>query len=292
MMTFTHWQQHLPADHAIYALIDPLADNQPLHYWYRHASDTQAWPLYGGTEFTDDILHGPWLLPLAQLPSGLAWWQEQESAGQAQGVLIASPYPVEQLVRHWQSLLIAGLDGEEVLFRYYDPRVLAPMLATYTETEICQFLGPTTSLLIWDQADWQAYSPCPKAALTEHTEPWWRMRPAHFVGQPGEKETCLTNIEQWLWQQAPELTTQQYEKFGDIRQALDAHYDELSKQSISDRWLPSVLILYLFGFRDWWPGIHNVVALPPEAEQTDVMHKVIAVIEKYQQSKMQEDDGQ
>jgi len=48
MMAFTHWQQHLPADHAIYALIDPLADHQPLHYWYRHASDTQAWPLYGG----------------------------------------------------------------------------------------------------------------------------------------------------------------------------------------------------------------------------------------------------
>ena len=291
-MTLTHWQQHLPTDHAIYALVDPLADNQPLHYWYRHASDTQAWPLYGGTEFTDDILHGPWLLPLAQLPNWLTWWQEQESAGQAQGVLIASPYPVELLVRHWQSLLIAGLDGEEVLFRHYDPRVLAPMLATYTETEICQFLGPTTSLLIWEQADWRAYSPYPKADLTEHSEPWWRMRPAHFVRQPGEKETCLTNIEQWLWQQAPELTTQQYEKLGDIRHVLDVHYDELSKQSIPDLWLPSVLIFYLFGFSDLWPGIQNVVALPPEAEQTDVMHKVIALIEKYQQSKMQEDDGQ
>ena len=292
MMTFTHWQQHLPAEHAIYALIDPLADNQPLHYWYRHASDTQAWPLYGGTEFTDDILHGPWLLPLAQLPNWLTWWQEQERAGQAQGVLIASPYPVEQLIRHWQSLLIAGLDGEEVLFRYYDPRVLAPMLATFTETEICQFLGPTTSLLIWDQVDWRAYSPYPEADLTEHTEPWWRMQPAHFVGQPGEKETCLTNIEQWLWQQAVELTTKQYEKFGDIRYALGVHYDELSKQAIPDLWLPSVLILYLFGFRDWWPGVQNVVALTPEAEQTDVMHKTIALIEKYQQSKMREDDGQ
>nr|WP_321272187.1 DUF4123 domain-containing protein [uncultured Tolumonas sp.] len=292
MMTLTHWLQHLPADHVIYALIDPLADNQPLHYWYRHASDTEAWPLYGGTEFTDAILHGPWLLPLAQLADWQTWWQEQERAGQAQGVLIASPYLVEQLVRHWQNLLIAGLDGEEVLFRYYDPRVLAPMLATYTETEICQFLGPTTSLLIWHQADWRVYSPYPKAALTEHTEPWWRMRPAHFAGQPGEKETCLTNIAQWLWQQVPELTTQQYEKFGDIRQALDVHYDELSKKSIPELWLPSVLILYLFGFRDWWPGIQNVVVLPPEAEQTDVIHKIIALIEKYQQSKMREDDGQ
>ena len=86
MMTFTHWQQHLPADRMIYALIDPLADNQPLHYWFRHASDTQAWPLYGGTGFTDDILHGPWLLPFRHnWPSGLAWWQNK-SAGQAQGV--------------------------------------------------------------------------------------------------------------------------------------------------------------------------------------------------------------
>ena len=182
MMIFTHWLQHLPADHAIYALIDPLADNQPLHYWYRYASDTQAWPLYGGTEFTDAILHGPWLLPLATTGRLADVVARTRACGSGARRLIASPYPVEQLVRHWQSLLIAGLDGEEVLFRYYDPRVLAPMLATFTETEICQFL-PTTSLLIWHQADWRAYSLCPAAMINRtHREPWWRMRPV-FCGQ-------------------------------------------------------------------------------------------------------------
>ena len=111
----------------------------------------------------------------------------KQKCGSGARRLIASPYPVEQLVRHWQSLLIAGLDGEEVLFHYYDPRVLAPMLATYTETEICQFLGPTTSLLIWDQTDWRAYSPYPKADLTEHTEPWWRMQPLILWGNPAKR---------------------------------------------------------------------------------------------------------
>ena len=285
MMTFTHWQQHLPADHAIYALIDPLADNQPLHYWFRHASDTQAWPLYGGTEFTDDILHGPWLLPLAQLPSGLAWWQEQESAGQAQGVLIASPYPVEQLVRHWQSLLIAGLDGEEVLFRYYDPRVLAPMLATYTETEICQFLGPTTSLLIWDQADWRAYSPYPKADLTEHTEPWWRMQPAHFVGQPGKKEQLINSLDDWLWQNKSALMMEWLRTNDSVRLCLSGHYDEVDIFPIPAIWLPSLLVLRLFNYHYEWQVLQHFFQLDESDEQTDLLQKVTTFIEQQQAKK-------
>jgi hypothetical protein len=282
IMTLTHWQQQLPADHQIYALIDPLADNKPLHYWFRHANDTQAWPLYGGTEFTDAILQGPWLLPLVQLADWQIEWQKQECEGQAQGILMASPYPVEQLVRHWQSLLIAGLDGEAVLFRYYDPRVLAPMLTTYTEIEICQFLGPVTSLLIWNQTDWQVYSPYPNADLTEHAEPWWRMKDEHFVGQFGTKETCLTNVEQWLWQHASELTTAHYEQHGDIRDMLARQYDEMNQQNIPDLWLPSLLILALFGYGNCWPNIKNTVILAPEAEQTDVMHQIVALIEKNQ----------
>lgn len=281
-MTLAHWLQQLPADQSIYALIDPLADNQPLQHWFQYANDTQAWPLYGATEFTDAILQGPWLLPLAQLPNWLTWWQEQAISGQAQGILIASSYPVERLVRHWQSLLIAGLDGEEVLFRYYDPRVLAPMLATLTHAEIRQLLGPTTSLLIWDKTTWQVHSPYPDLDLTEHSEPWWRMRSVHFVGQPGEKETCLTNIAQWLWQHASELTTAQYEKQGDIRDILAHQYDELAQQAIPDLWLPAVLILALFGYGNCWPSIQNTMTLTPEAEQTEIMHQTVALIEKYQ----------
>lgn len=291
-MRLSDWQPHLPEEQTVYALIDPLAENQPLHYWYRHADDTQARPLYAGTEFADDVLHGPWLLPLAQLPGWQNWWQAQEQANYATGILIASEHPPEMLVQHWQSLLLAGLDGEEVLFRYYDPRSLGPMLYTFTEEETRRFLGPTNELLLWHHDDWLMAVPYPEPDLTEHTESWWRMKEAHFVGQPGAKETFLTNIEGWLWQNTGELTTRIYEAQGDIKAALEIHYAELVTQPVSELWQPSWLILRLAGYSDWWPAIQNAIALTPEAEQTDVMHKTIALIAKHEHDKVREENGQ
>lgn len=224
MMDLIDWKADLPEQWQVYAIIDPLADNKPLEYWYRHAEPTDARPLYAGTEFASDILVGPWLLPLVQLPDWEAWWQEQEAAGQATGLLLASEHESVMLLKHWQSLLLAGLDGEEVLFRYYDPRVLAPMLYTLTEEETRRFLGPTNELLIWHNDDWLAASPYPDPDLTEHHEPWWRMQDAHFVGQPGGKEIALFNIEQWLWRNANELTTELYEQQGSISEQLEKLY--------------------------------------------------------------------
>lgn len=186
-MDLLDWNADLPQSCQIYAIIDPLAENEPLKYWYQHADLTDAWPLYVGTEYGDDVLSGPWLLPLSQLPSWPSWWQEQEENEQATGFLIASESSSERLVQHWKSLIKAGLDGEEVLFRFYDPRVLGPMLFTFTEDETRRFLGPTNEMLVWHQGEWMSASPYPEPDMTEHSESWWRMRSRHFIKQPGEK---------------------------------------------------------------------------------------------------------
>lgn len=282
MMTLDDWQQKLPATYMVYALIDPLADNKPLEYWYRQADQTDAWPLYAGTEFKDEVLCGPWLLPLAQLPGWQAWWQKQEAAGYATGMLIASEHMPGKLVQHWQSLLLAGLDGEEVIFRYYDPRILGPMLYTFTEEETRRFLGPTNELLVWHNNDWLMVSPYPEPDLTEHAEPWWRMQDGHFVGQPGEKEITLFNLEQWLWRNANALTTVLYERNGPISEQLEQTYQRAMSGSIPELWQPAWMILDLMGYLHWWPKIQSLKEIRGADEQRDVMAKVIQQIKRAQ----------
>ncbi len=281
-MNLIDWKADLPAEWQIYALIGPLADNKPLQYWYRHAEPTDAWPLYAGTEFASDILVGPWLLPLAQLPDWEAWWQEQEAAGQATGLLLASDIDPEKLAKHWQSLLLTGLDGEEVLFHYYDPRVLAPMLYTFTEEETRRFLGPTNELVIWYNDDWVISSPYPEPDLTEQSEPWWRMQDRHFVGQPGQENTVADNIEDWLWQHYSGLTREWLKTNDDLRASLHKHYQRQQAETIPLLWQPAWLLLNLFGRGSWWPSIQNVIRVEITDEQTDVMMKVVTVIERNQ----------
>jgi hypothetical protein len=273
MMSLIDWREELPAHWQVYALIDPLADNKPLVHWYQYADNTDAWPLYAGTEFSGDVLSGPWLLPLNACPSWLDWWQIQELEHKATGVLIASEYPPEQQVKHWRSLLTAGLDGEEVLFRYYDPRVLGPMLYTFTEDETRRFLGPTNEILVWHHNDWVVASPYPEPDVTEHHESWWRMQEPHFVGQPGSKAVTLFNIEQWLWRNANEPTTQLYEQQGPISESLDQAYQRAISANIPELWCPAWMILNIMGYEHWWPHIQNLKENGDE--QKALMAKVI-----------------
>lgn len=285
MMDLADWKADLPEQWQVYVIIDPLADNKPLEYWYRNAESTDAWPLYAGTEFSDDILSGPWLLPLAQLPGWESWWQEQETVGQATGILLASEHEPAKLLKHWQSLLLAGLDGEEVLFRYYDPRILAPMFYAFTEDETRRFLGPTNELVIWHNDDWLVASPYPETDLTEHDEPWWRMQEPHFVGQPGRKEQLINSLDDWLWQYKPELMMQWLQTHDDVRQQLSVHYDEISTLPIPSIWLPSVLTFKLFDCHCELQEFQRWIRLQQSDEQTDVLQKTAAFIENKQQEK-------
>lgn len=197
--------------------------------------------------------------------------------------MLASEHPPEKLVLHWQSLLIAGLDGEEVMFRYYDPRVLGPMLYTFSEEENRQFLGPTNELLLWHHDDWLMAAPYPEPELTEHTEPWWRMKDEHFVGQPGEKTVVIDNLDDWLWQNKPKLMKQWLKRNNDVRTVLAGHYDQMMANGIPTLWQPVWLLLNLFGHGHWWPAIQSVVQHSQIDEQTDLMAHTLVVIEKHTQ---------
>ena len=67
------------------------------------------------------------------------------------GILISSSAEFETLRRHFRTfLLVRDSDGKEMVFRYYDPRILSVYLPTCTEDELETVFGPVHKF--WAQA--------------------------------------------------------------------------------------------------------------------------------------------
>jgi Domain of unknown function (DUF4123) len=74
-----------------------------------------------------------------------------ENAGQSWGVGIESDETMAVLHKHFRKfLLIQTDDGEEMYFRFYDPRVLRNFLPTCTTDQIQRFFGPVRRFIVED----------------------------------------------------------------------------------------------------------------------------------------------
>jgi hypothetical protein len=84
--------------------------------------------------------HSKLLGPLVQKGWGKSW-----------GVYLTAQTTIDNLRRHLRSLLVVRTDGgEELYFRFYDPRVLRVFLPTCTADELSSFFGPIQTYLVED----------------------------------------------------------------------------------------------------------------------------------------------
>lgn len=78
-------------------------------------------------------------------------WITQFSATEGWGILAVASCSFDQLRRHLRQFLkVRGPDGRQLYFRFYDPLVLAPFLATCTDEQLIQLFGPVESFLTMD----------------------------------------------------------------------------------------------------------------------------------------------
>ncbi|WP_462055269.1 DUF4123 domain-containing protein, partial [Vibrio cholerae] len=78
--------------------------------------------VFHGETFAPVMSLSPWLIPVSDKVLELSDELLQ------QGIFLTSHSSTSELLSHLQSLLIAALEGEEVLFRFYDRQVILPML--------------------------------------------------------------------------------------------------------------------------------------------------------------------
>lgn len=85
--------------------------------------------VFHGETFAPVMALSPWLVPVSDMVSDIDYECLQ------QGIFLSCSCPSTELLSHLQSLLIAALEGEEVLFRFYDRQVIVPMLERMDEIE-------------------------------------------------------------------------------------------------------------------------------------------------------------
>ncbi|MEI8671028.1 DUF4123 domain-containing protein [Vibrio sp. SA48] len=137
-----------------------------------------AIPVFYGAMFDSVMSLSPWLIPVSasilQLPNKMV----------NQGLGLSSRVSENGVIAHLRSLLIAALDGEEVLFRFYDCEVILPMLGAMDEAEINQFLGNINQLVVIEHHEEDAlitFTNTSRAEFTLKQEIWWKMLPHHLA---------------------------------------------------------------------------------------------------------------
>jgi len=220
----TPWIEQQPQD--LYVLINTLSQPHLLPLFYQYAGD-HAVPLFERAELVEHKQQGPWLLACSPLLQQHPELMAEFSAG---GIFFTSGDDVNDISAHLQSLLLAIYEGEVVLFRYYDVRVLAPFLQSLIPMEQQNFLGPIhTMAMVHDNACISVSNPRVSSVNLARRGPWWRLTPAQLASQYQLKRHVYT-LERQLWQQLHPLMCLQPDRSTIIESAIISataqHMDE------------------------------------------------------------------
>ncbi|MEB3777962.1 DUF4123 domain-containing protein [Vibrio sp. R-1] len=195
-------------------LLQWLSEQTSNVYWLAdHSTFKQAVANNSGIVFdgTQVVFHGetfapvmalsPWLVPVSDMVSDIDYECLQ------QGIFLSCSCPSTELLSHLQSLLIAALEGEEVLFRFYDRQVILPMLERMDEIEKNQFLGKINQLVVFDSHEKNrlvSFTNTSDAQFTVKKTTWWVIK-RHYLEAHENLPLVQSNLESWLWRHFPKV---------------------------------------------------------------------------------------
>jgi hypothetical protein len=133
----------------LYAVLDTARDIRILALLLHHKEECQS--LYEGEQGLKLAQVAPYLVRL-QKDSPLLETLVKEGWGKNWGVYLTSPSDLQEVRRHLRHFLQVKLpSGEQVYFRFYDPRVMRVFLPTCTPEDVTQFFGPIQNYLMEDE---------------------------------------------------------------------------------------------------------------------------------------------
>lgn len=96
---------------------------------------------------------GPHIFQFAY-PTPFSTWCLKMGWGDSWGILLKSSWPLTELHKHFRKfLLVKTEDGQELYFRFYDPRVLRIFLPTCDAAQIREFFGGAVDYFIVEDED-------------------------------------------------------------------------------------------------------------------------------------------
>jgi len=99
---------------------------------------------------------------------------------------------------------VAGYMGDEVLFRFYDPQVVMPMISLMSDAERHAFLDNLLSWSWWNGEKVVNYTNHPAKTYSLHTTPWWVIKDEH-LNEPDNPSVLASHIARRLWEKIPQV---------------------------------------------------------------------------------------
>ena len=126
-----------------YAIVDGAACDELLQHLDEHQPEYCC--LYAGELEPDVEACAPHLVALSP-EHPFTQWLLSELPGKPWGILLRSTAKLRQLRKHFRGfLMVKNEKGENLYFRYYDPRVIRVFLPTCDDEQFRQFFGPVSS---------------------------------------------------------------------------------------------------------------------------------------------------
>jgi hypothetical protein len=130
----------------LYALLDASREPSVLKVILESKEEHQS--LYEGAQGAQLAHFAPYLIRIPP-KSALLDTLVNQAWSKSWGVFLTCDKPLKDLRTHFRHFLTVKLpDGQQVYFRYYDPRVLRLFLPTCLPDETTQFFGPVKQFLV------------------------------------------------------------------------------------------------------------------------------------------------
>lgn len=148
------WGKAAPADRqpGLHALIDAAQDASIYPRLRRAGADAAVVPLYEGNAAIEMACVAPYLVGLGT-GGPLFDWLFTSGFGRHWGVFVWSQVGIEALRAHFRTLTrVRTQDRRTLLFRFYDPRVLAAFLPTCDAAQVQEMFGPVEAFFAETEA--------------------------------------------------------------------------------------------------------------------------------------------
>jgi hypothetical protein len=141
------YQTSFAQDKQLYIILDAARVEQMPAQLFELEDDPEYFSLFFDTPQAELIDVAPYLVKV-DIDSRLLTWMLEEGWGKSWGIFISATMELEELFEHLRQFLkVKELEGEELFFRFYDPRVLRIFLPSCNFQEIMQFFGAVGSYM-------------------------------------------------------------------------------------------------------------------------------------------------
>jgi len=147
------WNLERPTDRRapyLYALLDAAQDERIHETLCAHEEEWRILPLYEGRAADELAAVAPYLVALDPELRVFDWlWRD--GWGKGWGIFLWSLSTMDTIRSHLRRLTrVKTEDGEVLLFRFYDPRVLETVLPVLDERQLAEVFGTVVQRVVFD----------------------------------------------------------------------------------------------------------------------------------------------